>query len=126
MYYCLLYIITLLTNIFFRLTQRHNKGIKKRTKVHEKLEHTSFARNRKKPQWVVDEVIYLKAIMPDTGCGTIADIFNRVHHDKNESVSKTYVYEKLKANAYQIKCIRRGIKSRKPKASTINHTWGID
>jgi hypothetical protein len=64
--------------------------------------------------------------MPDTGCGTIADIFNRVHHDKNESVSKTYVYEKLKANAYQIKCIRRGIKSRKPKASTINHTWGID
>ena len=27
--------------------------------------------------------------MPDNGFSSIADIFNRIHHDKNESVSKT-------------------------------------
>jgi len=122
----LLYIMALLENIFHRLTQRYNKSIKKRSNVSEKLEHSGYARNRKKPQWVVDKVIYLKAMMPDNGCGSIANIFNRIHHDQNESVSKTYVYEKLKANSYQIKCKRREIKSRKPKASAINHTWGID
>jgi putative transposase len=85
-----------------------------------------YAKNRKKPQWVIDKVIYLKAIMPDNGCGSIATIFNRIYHDKNESVSKTYVYEKLKMHAYQVKCKRREFKSRKPKSSAINHTWGID
>lgn len=113
-------------NILVQLTQRHNRYVKNRTKIPCQLEHSNYARNRKKPQWVVKKVIYLKAIMPAAGCGTIASIFNRIHHDKNESVSKTYVYEKLKAHSYQVKCKRRDIKTRKPKASAINHTWGID
>ena len=107
MYYYLLYIITWVKSILIRLTQRHNRCIKKRANVPEQLEHSRYAKNRKKPQWVVDNVIYLKAIMPDNDCGSIANILNRVHHDQNESVSKTYVYEKLKANTYQIKCKRR-------------------
>jgi hypothetical protein len=118
--------MALLESILIRLTQRHNKCIKKRTKIPEQLKHFSYAKNRKKPQWVVDKVIYLKAIMPNNGCGSIANIFNRIHHDKNESVSKTYVYEKLKIHSYQIKCKRREIKSRKLKTSTINNTWSID
>ena len=99
--------MVLLKSILIRLTQRDNKCIKKRANIPEQLKHLSYARNRKKSQWVVDKVIYLKAIMPDSGCGTIADIFNKIHHGKNESVSKTYVYVKLKANTYQVKCKRR-------------------
>ncbi len=86
----------------------------------------NYARNRKKPQWVVDKVIYLKAMMPDTGCGTIANTFNRISLNKGETVSKTYVYEKLKTHQYQVKCKRREIKNRKPKAMPINQTWAMD
>ena len=65
-------------------------------------------------------------MIPDNGCGSIATTFNRLYTDKGETVSKTYVYEKLKANAYQIKYKRREMKSRKPKATAINQTWGMD
>lgn len=86
----------------------------------------SYARNRKKPQWVVDKVIYLKALMPDSGCGTIAMTFNRLYGSKGETVSKTFVYEKLKAHAYQVQCKRRDLKARQPKTTAINQTWGMD
>jgi len=91
-----------------------------------KLEHKNIVRNRKKPDWVVDKVIYLKAIMPDNGCGSIANTFNRLYSSKGETVSKTFVYEKLKTHAYQVRCKRRTIKSQKPKATAINKTWGMD
>ncbi len=86
----------------------------------------NHARNKKKPKWVVDKVIYLKALMPDSGCGTIAMTFNRLYRTKGETVSKTFVYEKLKAHAYQVKCQRRDLKARKPKTTAINQTWGMD
>ena len=87
---------------------------------------TGQPRNKKKPKWVIDKVIYLKALMPNSGCGTIAMTFNRLYSTKGETVSKTFVYEKLKAHAYQVKCKRRDLKSRQPKATAINQTWGID
>lgn len=99
---------------------------RKSNKPHEtlKLESINFARNRKKPDWVIEKVIYLKAIMPDNGCDSIANTFNRLYLDKGETVSKTFVYEKLKTHAYQVKCKRRSIKSQKPKATAIYKTWG--
>ena len=107
--------MALIRNFLVRLTQRQNKYVKNRAKTPSQLERSNYARNRKKPQWVVEKVIYLKAIMPDTGCGTIADIFNRIHHDKNESISKTYVFEKLKTNAYRVKPKSRDIKLEGPR-----------
>jgi len=101
---------------------------KPKDKITEPISLTpiSQVRNRKKPKWVVDKIIFLKAIMPDNGCGSIANTFNRLYSAKGESVSKTFVYEKLKTYAYQVKCKRQDIKSRQPKASAINTTWGID
>ena len=32
-----------------------------------------------KPDWVVEEIVRLKALMPDAGCRRIADTFNRLH-----------------------------------------------
>jgi transposase InsO family protein len=99
---------------------------KRKTIKLKQFQPISNARNRTKPYWVIDKVIYLKALMPNCGCGTVAMTFNRLYSEKGETVSKTFVYEKLKANAYQVKCKRRDIKSRQPKASAINQTWGID
>jgi hypothetical protein len=45
-----------------------------------------------KPKWVRDEVIRLKALMPEAGCRTIAHHFNRRWVAKRQmTVSKTYV-----------------------------------
>ncbi|MEP1386119.1 MAG: hypothetical protein ABJK64_20230 [Paraglaciecola sp.] len=75
---------------------------------------------------MVDKVIYLKAIIPDNSCGSIASTFNRLYSSIGETVSKTIIYEKLKTHTYQVKYKRRTIKTRKPKATAINQTWGID
>lgn len=118
-----LYLITLLTKRLYL-----QKWIVRRKMAHPSLEIKSdgYPRNQKKPDWVVDKVIYLKALMPKSGCGTIAMTFNRIYSDKGETVSKTYVYEKLKTCQYQVKCKRRELKARQPKASSINQTWGMD
>ncbi len=42
------------------------------------------------------------------------------------TVSKSFVYEKLKQNQYQLKIIQRKIKHQPPKQVPINHTWGVD
>jgi len=125
-------IISWLFNLIFCLVSSLLKAKKFSRKPKDKVTETisptpiSQIRNRKKPKWVVDKIIYLKVIMPDNGCGSIANTFNRLYLTKGESVSKTFVYEKLKAHAYQVKCKRRDMKSRCPKASAINVTWGID
>jgi transposase InsO family protein len=82
---------------------------------------------RKKPQWVIDEVIYLKAVHPFNGGRTIANIFNRRHHAKHDmTVSKTWVYETIKKHRYEIQVLRRHIKHRRPKPVPNNTCWGID
>jgi putative transposase len=86
----------------------------------------AYVLNSKKPAWVVEKVIYLKAIMPSNGCGSIAATFNRLYSSKNESVSKTFVYEKLKANKYQLAIIKRDIKNKPPYSIPVNRTWGVD
>lgn len=57
-------------------------------------------KNKKKPDWVVDKVIYLKAIMPDQGCGTIANTFNRLYCEKGESVGKTFLFQEIRRKQY--------------------------
>ncbi|WDE07032.1 transposase family protein [Thalassomonas viridans] len=84
----------------------------------------SFARNRKKPQWVVDKVLYLKAVS-GTGCGSVAQLFNQRYGHKT-TVSKSFVYEKLKANQYQLQVVKRKIKQKPARSVPVNHTWGID
>lgn len=83
-----------------------------------------FQRNRKKPQWVTDKVIYLKAIS-GYGCGKVAEMFNRLHGDK-ETVSKSFVYEKLKKHQYQLMQMKRHIRNKPPRKVPVNSTWGMD
>ena len=84
----------------------------------------SYARNRKKPQWVVDKVLYLKAVS-GSGCGTVARLFNQRYGHKT-TVSKSFVYEKLKANQYRLQVVKRRIKHKPARSVPVNHTWGMD
>ena len=102
--------------------RRFYKGVKQRK---SDCRLNTFV-HRKKPQWVTDKVIYLKAVNPDFGCRKIAYTFNRLYQDKNESVSKSFVYDKLKQHQYQILLLRRKIKHQRPVTLPKNQKWGMD
>ena len=80
-----------------------------------------------KPKWVRDEVIRLKALMPQAGCRTIAHHFNRRWAvSKLMTVSKTYVAETCRRHQYLIYEARRKLKHRVPRPMPRNRIWGCD
>jgi transposase InsO family protein len=84
-------------------------------------------RQSRKPAWVVDELIHLKALMPKAGCRLIADIFNRRFAAKRQTtVSKSYVAYTLRQQRYAIAVARRRIKQGKATAGPANLTWALD
>jgi len=84
-------------------------------------------RSNKKPHWVIKEIIYLKAVHPSLGCRHIAHLFNRRFAVKKRmTVSKSYVYEKLKIHRYEVQVLRRKIKHKRPKSVIKNHCWSVD
>lgn len=84
-------------------------------------------RNNGKPEWVVDEVIRLKAHLPKVGCVTLAVTFNRLHSvSRQMTASKSYVAYTVRNYRWAILQLRREIKRRKPCAVTKNAVWGID
>ena len=88
---------------------------------------TSSIRTQAKPPWVVREIIRLKAIMPDAGCRSIANIFNRRFVVKRKmTVGKTFVADTLRRYRYEIEIVRRKIKHRVPPALPRNLVWGLD
>ena len=98
---------------------------KKIYKTHHKTNTVKVFKYNKKPQWVVDKIIYLKAMMPKVSGYKIADIFNRQFTDI-ESVSKTYVFNTIRKYHYAILIERKNIKNRKPYPVEINRIWGVD
>lgn len=84
-------------------------------------------RNRKKPQWVVKEILYLKAVYPDLGHRKVAQIFNRRFSiTKNMTVSKSYVANLISRHKYEIQVLRHHIKHQRPKSIPKNLCWGLD
>ena len=80
-----------------------------------------------KPDWLKAEIIRLKAIMPQAGCRTIADLCNRRFAASRQiTVGKTFVHETLQRHAYKVQILRRNLKHAKPKSVPRNLTWGID
>lgn len=102
---------------------------RKRTCVEVELVTTEpeYLRNQKKPDWVVREVIRLKAFMTHSGCRVIANTFNRLHSaSKNMSVSKSYVAGIIINNKHAIYLKRKAIKSKPAKNYPVNKIWSID
>lgn len=80
-----------------------------------------------KPAWVSDEVLKMKALMPDSGCRAIASAFNRRFQKvKGETVSKSYVHQLLRRHAYEIQILRKSLKKRSPRPVPKNLIWGMD
>jgi hypothetical protein len=84
-------------------------------------------KSRRKPDWVVTEIIHLAALMPSAGCRTIALTFARLHAIRRQmTVGKTFVSNTLREHQYQIRDLRRQFKHRRPYESPVNRTWGVD
>ena len=63
-----------------------------------------------KPQWVRQELIRLKALMPEAGCRTIAHGFNRRFGERRRmTVGKTYVADTLRRTHKMAYCCRRSV-----------------
>jgi transposase InsO family protein len=83
--------------------------------------------SKQKPEWLKQEIIRLKALMPQAGCRGIADICNRrFAASRKITVGKTYVHQVLQQHDYEIQILRRNLKHAKPKAVPRNLIWGID
>ena len=90
-------------------------------------EHQPKCHMPPKPKWVRDEVIRLKALMPEAGCRTIAHHFNRRWVAKRQmTVSKTYVADTCRRHQYRIYEARRKMKHRVPRPMRRNRIWGCD
>ena len=84
-------------------------------------------RTQAKPAWVIREIIRLKALMPDAGCRTLANIFNRRYAvSRKMSVGKSFVADTLRQHRYEIEVMRRKIKHRVPQAMPRNLVWAMD
>lgn len=70
-------------------------------------ETSVFYRNKKTPQWVIDQVLKLKVHLPDESCRTIAFTFNRLFAHRNMSVGKTFVNEVTKKHLYEIQVLQK-------------------
>ncbi|MCA0327754.1 MAG: integrase core domain-containing protein [Proteobacteria bacterium] len=81
--------------------------------------------HRKKADWILREVLRLKALMGrHAGCRKVATTFNRLRAPA--SVGKTFVAEAIKNHQYLLRSIAREIRNRKPLPAPINSTWAMD
>lgn len=104
----------------------HTCRRKRNSRVHGLALITSI-RMQAKPAWVVREVIRLKALMPDAGCRSTANIFNRRYAvSRKMTVGKSFVADTIRRHRYQIEVLRRKLKHRVPRAMPHNLVWGLD
>ena len=80
---------------------------------------------RRKPDWVVQRVVRIKALSPHLGCRLIAASFNGAYGDRM-TVSKSWVATTLRNHAYQVKVERELVRKRQLRPGKPNRVWGID
>ena len=85
-----------------------------------------WCRTRKKPLWVEQEVIRLRAMGYGLGYARIASAFNRMHAHLGERVSKSTVQRIVNANREAIAALRREHKHAIPKSPRRSAIWAMD
>ncbi len=99
----------------------------RRKRITQPADRKNHRHTQQKPDWLKQEIIRLKAHMPQAGCRTIANICNRrFAASRKVTVGKTYVHETLQRHAYEVQILRRNLKHAKPKCVPRNLIWGID
>jgi putative transposase len=116
---------------YFVKTRHSVYNVAKTKNIIQKDNHSSpqYYKNRKKAEWVINEVIRIKAFHTQAGCRTIADAFNyryENHKVTPETVGKTFVATAIKNHLYEIQILRRDIKSKPAHNIPFNKVWGID
>ncbi|MCP3958734.1 MAG: hypothetical protein GY719_12845, partial [bacterium] len=79
-----------------------------------------------KPRWVRDDVIRLKALMPDHGCRAIAAVFNHLYSRRRMTVGKSFVADVVRRHRLDVVRRRREMKHRKPRQLPKNLIWATD
>ena len=93
----------------------------------EPAEQTPARTARRKPEWVIQEVLRLKVLMWSKGRRKIADNFNNQHAALTGcTVGKTFVSNCLRANQYALACLRKEMRNRLPRPVPINTIWAMD
>lgn len=88
-------------------------------------EEPRYYRTRRKPDWVPQEIVRLKAMQPNLSCRDIANLFNRMYAARrNMTVGKTYVAGIIKRHAYTIADVRNRVRRRQGKPGRKNGTLG--
>jgi transposase InsO family protein len=83
--------------------------------------------NTPKPPWVREELLRMKAQMPEASCRYLAATFNRrFRAERQMSIGKTYVAETLKQHSYEVQVLRTDLKRRPPRPVPMQHIWGLD
>jgi putative transposase len=83
-------------------------------------------RFRRKPDWVLQEVLRLKALMPHSGVRRIAMTFNRLHAATNTTVGKSFVADGIAAHQHAVIALRRELRSRPPRPTKVKAIWAMD
>lgn len=84
-------------------------------------------RHRRKPDWVIREILNINVWTPKLGCRRIAEIFNRRHSETGFSVSKSYVARLLITKGAELARLRRKLNRKpKPKDTPRNQEWAMD
>lgn len=105
-----------------RVPRRIYRGRRKQT-----ARPRSNRRNNRKPDWVVDEIIRLKAFHPKYGHVALANLFNRLHDASRQmTVSKSYVSYTVRGHTLAIAQLRRNIRRKVPLTVERNAVWGMD
>lgn len=124
--------VLLLTPVFFvlvSLAKRHNRqqrqGFARRLTPDPAAVDAPAPPTRKKPEWVVQEVLRLKALMgKHAGCRKVADTFNRLHAPAR--VGKSFVSDTIRNHQYALLNITRELRDQRPSPVGVNRVWGVD
>lgn len=110
-------------SLFCRWILRHRQAGYSRRAVEPAIADEPHQRG--KPEWVLREVLRLKALLgKNQGCHKVVDTFNRLHAPM--TVSKTFVAEAVKTHQYLLMTITSEIRAKKPWPVPVNSTWGMD
>jgi len=91
-----------------------------------RLPTINLRRNRKKPLWVVNALIRIKALCPNYGCTKVAHVFNRLYAHRGVSVSRSYVAYTIRDHLHEILQYRRAMRKRRAGRFLPNRSWAID
>lgn len=81
---------------------------------------------RRKPNWVVQEVLRLKVLMGTNGCRKIATTFNRLHQAQQHTVGKSFVAHCIQTHQHALVQLRREMQNKRPRPVAVNAVWAMD